>query len=78
MRGNLLRGEDGGKDFGMRNGMTIRWDKDVCLWIQWTLGECGLVYWGADVRMLKRVVLKNLSWNVIVEFMRLLKFSILR
>lgn len=33
---------------------------------------------GADVRMLKRVVLKNLSWNVIVEFMRLLKFSILR
>lgn len=33
MRGNLLRGEDGGKDFGMRDGMTIRWDKDVCLWI---------------------------------------------
>lgn len=24
---------NGGKDFGTRGGMTIRWDKDVCLWI---------------------------------------------
>lgn len=33
----------------------------------------------ADVgRMLKRVVLKNLSWNAIVEFMRCFKFLILQ